>query len=380
MRKIKVAHILHTYLPVTENWIYNQILFNGDCDPLVIAQFQKNEMNFPVKTLYSACPHKVLENAFSYFSRMKFWPPQAYYQSLINRENPDIIHGHFSTESWRVLSAAQKWNIPLVTNFYGLDVNKLPKRKYWKKRYSILFEVGQIFIVEGHHMAERLADIGCDPEKIRIVHIGIDIERIRKKLENRNLFNSVFKILFVGLEREKKGSMDAAEAFCRFVKDYDNAELHLVGNGMYKRKIEKILEKSGCLQKAFFHGFVDVDRYHELLAGCDILLAPSCTAKDGDTEGGAPVVCIEAQAAGKPVVATEHCDIPEIVLQNQTGLLCDEHNIERLTQNLLFMAKNPDQRVRMGEQGYLHVQRNHSIKKQVNEISSIYQSIISERN
>ncbi len=379
MQKIKVAHILHTYLPVTENWIYNQLHFNDACDQVVISQFRKNESYFPVKKLYSASSGGLFQKIYGQLSRLKIWPPQCFYNSIITSENPQIIHGHFSTESCRVLNIASMKDIPLVTTFYGLDVNKLPRRKYWKRMYRSLFDAGSAFIVEGHHMANKLVEIGCNPEKIRVVHIGIDIDKIRNRLSLRKTENFSFKVLFIGLEREKKGALDAAEAFCRMVKKYPNAELHMVGEGKYRKKTEQIFKINGCLSRVIFHGMVNVDRYHELLASCDAVLAPSCTASDGDTEGGAPVVCIEAQAAKKVVLSTNHCDIPEIVIHEKSGLLCNEHDIDGLSKNLLMVAENPRLRTIMGENGYEHVLKNHSIKRQVAEITSIYHWAMGEK-
>jgi colanic acid/amylovoran biosynthesis glycosyltransferase len=380
MQKIRVAHVLHTFLPITENWIFNQLHHNDACDHLVISQFRKNESLFPVKVLYSACPGGFVQKIFKQISRTKIWPRQSFYNSIICKEKPHIIHGHFSTESCRVLNVASRHKIPLVTTFYGLDVNKLPRRKYWKRKYASLFKTGAAFIVEGHHMANRLAEIGCDPQKISIIHIGVDIERIRKKINSIRTDRSVFRVLFIGLEREKKGAMDAARAFCGLLGSYPDAELHIVGEGKYRKPVEQLFKDNGYISRVIFHGIINVDRYHELLALCDVVLAPSCTAADGDTEGGAPVVCIEAQAAEKVVISTNHCDIPEIVLHEKCGLLCNEHDIDQLTRNLLLMAQNPQLRIQMGQQGYEHVQKNHSIKKQVTQITSIYHSLIENKN
>ncbi|NLE02276.1 MAG: glycosyltransferase family 4 protein, partial [Fibrobacter sp.] len=89
---------------------------------------------------------------------------------------------------------------------------------------------------------------------------------------------------------------------------------------------------------------------------------------------------IEAQAAEKAVISTNHCDIPEIVLHEKGGLLCNEHDVDQLTRNLLLVAQNPQLRIRMGQQGYEHVLKNHSIKQQVTKITSIYRQLIENTN
>ena len=49
-----MAHILHSFLPVTQNWVYNQIVFNRACDHAVLCQFRHNSMQFPLSNVFPA--------------------------------------------------------------------------------------------------------------------------------------------------------------------------------------------------------------------------------------------------------------------------------------------------------------------------------------
>ena len=179
-----------------------------------------------------------------------------------------------------------------------------------------------------------------------------------------------------GWGREKKGSVDAALAFAEVVRQSPENELHIVGDGPLRGQMEKILRENECIDKVVFHGYVDVEKYLEILVSCHIVLVPSCRAPDGDTEGGAPVVCIEAQAAGKPVVGTLHCDIPSIVLHGESGLLCPEHNVKELASNLLTLIRDDKLRSQMGEAGKENARKNHEIKKQAELYAEIYDSLV----
>jgi colanic acid/amylovoran biosynthesis glycosyltransferase len=76
--------------------------------------------------------------------------------------------------------------------------------------------------------------------------------------------------------------------------------------------------------------FIENQGFDAFLSGFDVLIQPSVFAADGDCEGGAPVVLLDAQLAGLPVIASTHCDIPDLVEQSKTGLLCPERDVDAL--------------------------------------------------
>lgn len=85
-----------------------------------------------------------------------------------------------------------------------------------------------------------------------------------------------------------------------------------------------------------FHGLLAHDKYCALLERADVGLQPSRTAADGDTEGGAPTVLLEMQAAGKPVIATRHVDIPSVVADEDA--LADENDVDDIAAAMVWMA------------------------------------------
>jgi glycosyltransferase involved in cell wall biosynthesis len=57
---------------------------------------------------------------------------------------------------------------------------------------------------------------------------------------------------------------------------------------------------------------------------------------------GTPNTVLEAAAAGLPVVATRHAGIPDIVLDGDTGLLVDEHDIDGMAEKMCQIPAQPD--------------------------------------
>jgi colanic acid/amylovoran biosynthesis glycosyltransferase len=324
--------------------------------------------------------------------------------SVIKRFCPDILHGHFLLESWRNYRLVKRLNIPLVTTCYGQDVTSLLRKPFWAARSRKVFGLGAAFIVEGEYMGEMLAAKGCPKEKIRVIRLGVDVEKIRGVINNGincsidNNINNIdsgindkkIRILFTGLNREKKGAIYAAQAFVKALSvnadnqshKNDNSgggidmELHLLGGGAYRKTVEKNLIGAGVRQKAVFHGMVPYSRYLEILKSADIVLAPSIHAADGDTEGGAPVAVIEALCAGVPVVGSNHCDIPNIVSSGSTGLLSAERDVEALARDIVTLAENPPLRAAMGERGAKYARAEHDIGRQVRRITGVYREVL----
>jgi len=366
-----ILHCIYSFLPVTENWIDSQLKYNTYCQASVLCQYRQNEAQFPHNAVYPA--YRRL-SAFAWCAlqlvRLRGRYPSAHALRTIRDTSPDLIHAHFAPEACRHLAAIRKSGLPLVTTFYGLDISMLPRRAVWRKRYAELFGHGAAFIVEGDYMAARLADLGCPTDKIHCIPIGVDIDGLRALPIRRN--GKYFKVLFTGLGREKKGAPYAAEAFIIVASKCPEVRFDLIGDGRYCKPLRERLQKAGLLDRCTFHGMIPVSRYRELLVSADIVLAPSVTAANGDTEGGAPVTVIEAQAAGIPVVGTLHCDIPFVVQNGETGLLCAERDADGLSANLERLVRDTELRRRMGAAAAKRAALQHDIRKQVEKIYGVY--------
>jgi colanic acid/amylovoran biosynthesis glycosyltransferase len=116
--------------------------------------------------------------------------------------------------------------------------------------------------------------------------------------------------------------------------------------------------------------------YLKRVEEADIFLHPSVTASDGDSEGGAPTTILEAQAMGLPVIATEHADIPNVVVPDRSALLSAERDVNGLARNILFLLENQQLWSRMGKTGREFVEQYHDIKKEVLNLEEKYRQVL----
>ena len=127
-------------------------------------------------------------------------------------------------------------------------------------------------------------------------------------------------------------------------------------------------------------GFLPYSKVIEELAHCHILLQTSTTATDGDTEGGAPVILLDAQASGLPVVATRHADIPEYVCDGQSALLAPERDVEAIAHCLGQLLEAPERWAEMGAAGRRHVEQNYNAALQRQRLELIYDELLRDHS
>ncbi len=154
--------------------------------------------------------------------------------------------------------------------------------------------------------------------------------------------------------------------------------LSIVGRGPLESEARSLAERLGLGEAAAWLGFQPHQELLRRLQWTDTVLAPSATSADGDNEGGAPTILIEAQAARIPIVSTLHADIPEVVVDGQTGYLVREHDIEGLADRLVRLAEDRSHCRAFGQAAREHVRRSYNILNTMPALESVYDQICQE--
>lgn len=384
--KPTIAHFVSQFLFLTGSWIYTQLINLKSYRSFVLTLELENQEQFPFEDVY-CYSQPVKGNRLWQIAMRKVYEAVThsqvhYFTDVILTQRTRLLHAHFGTEGYYRLGLQQKVSLPLITTFYGADMSKLPNTKpKWRKRYRFLFEVGSLFLAEGPYMAQALVDLGCPPQKVRVQHLGVDMQRITFKLRQIQKGEPV-RILMASSFREKKGIPFGIKAFARAVCKFSNMELRIIGGAITANDhrlmthCRRLALNEGVADKVNFLGYLLYKDYLNEIDSAHVFMAPSIRASDGDTEGGAPVSIIEASAAGMPVIATYHCDIPNVIIDGETGLLVPECDIQTLTEAILMLADSPDSWIVMGKAGRNRVEKEFNVIKQVLRLEKIYKEFI----
>ncbi len=261
---------------------------------------------------------------------------------------PSVWMSHFGHTGALAAPTAAALGIPQVVRFYGMDLARIPNSApRWRKEYDRMFAGSATYLAEGPYMAGTIARLGADPSRIRVLPLGIDTDRIR--FTPSDWTGGPLRVLIASAYREKKGIPDALHALRRLGEDID-LRVTLVGGPTGpgdQAEAERI-------RAALFPGVVETgwqtpEQLDALMAAHHLYLAPSRTAADGDTEGGAPVSLIEAAAAGCLCIGTRHADIPFVIRDGETGFLADEADPESLLQAMRRAVEAAPRWTRMRE-------------------------------
>ena len=141
--------------------------------------------------------------------------------------------------------------------------------------------------------------------------------------------------------------------------------------------LQQLVRDHGLEDKVLFIDGIDFSRLHSFLRNFQVFIHPSKYGCMMDSEGGAPIVLLDAQATGMPVLASLHCDIPEEVLDGITGILVPENDHEALADAIeTFYRMDEPVYLAYGERARRHVENNYDAVKCAAKLKEMYQEAL----
>lgn len=195
-------------------------------------------------------------------------------------------------------------------------------------------------------------------DRVQRVYNGLDMEPFIQARKRATGGNSAGGILGVGRLIEKKGWDDLITA-CALIRDRDIPfHCRIVGEGPLESELKFQIADLNLNEFVTLTGPLPMDEIIRLLAEETQVFALACKTEQDGGKDNLPTVLMEAMAAGLPCVSTRVAGVPEMVINGETGLLCEERQPEAVAGLLTALLQDTERCDKMGQAGYQHARKH----------------------
>ncbi|HOZ56340.1 MAG TPA: glycosyltransferase family 4 protein [bacterium] len=292
----------------------------------------------------------------------------------IKKEKIDhIIVGHILPLGTAVYFVSKITRTPYTVFLHGMDLayaQKLPRKS--KLAYKILAKAENIICVNNYTADLTRKFLKENQyEKIKVVHPGIDPEleidnQLTEELRFKHNLTNKIVLFSVGRLVKRKGVDNVIKAMPEILKSAPNLYYIIAGDGPDKIYLKELAR--GINNVIFLGEVADKEKW-AWLSLCDIFIMPARNI-DGDFEGFG-IVYLEANLAGKPVIAGDSGGTKDAVQGAYSGILVDPENISRIAGAVIGLAQDAKLRIKLGEQGRERAINEFNWEKQIDKIYNV---------
>ena len=277
-------------------------------------------------------------------------------------KNYDIIHFHEFELSFPFFSSLiQK---PKILHLHGINYNFV--KRHHISRF-LLKHLVHMYISISRQMTKELVNLGIPKNRIVYLPNSVDTNFFKPgKNKEENL------LLYVGRITELKGLHLLIEAL-KYLKK--NVRLVIIGppdwNTSYYQKLLNTFERENAKgkHKISYLGAMEQSEIVKWYQKASLFILPSFVE-------GFPVTVLEALSCGTPVVATNVGGIPEVIQNNETGILIPPSNPVSLAKAIDHLLENEDIRLEMTRRGRENVQKQYSLENACKKLRLIYKQLL----
>lgn len=287
-----------------------------------------------------------------------------------------LVHAHHGPNGLRALPIARDLKIPLIVTFHGSDVTVTDLRyqkstlgfRHYLANKRKLKNSRALFLAVSEFVRRKLLEQDFPAERVLVHYTGVNTKKFRPASTEANPV-----ILFVGRLEESKGAQFLIRAAAEVQRELPAAELVLIGDGSSRAELERDARQH--LRHCRFLGVRRPEEVCEWMNRASLVCVPSITRRSGEEEGFG-MVCAEAQAVAKPVVAFDSGGISEVVFHGRTGFLVPERDWQGLAECIIALLQNPELRKRFGMSGRELVLRQFDLEHRTRALEGIYSSML----
>jgi glycosyltransferase involved in cell wall biosynthesis len=292
---------------------------------------------------------------------------------FVRQHEIKIIHAHVARDYPLAALATRRARARLVLTRHVLfPLNRI--HRLTLRRTARVIAVSQA--VAAGLRAQRI----FDPNKIVLIHNGIDVDRFAKGREDaatrKQGVDKKLRVGMIGHLAPIKGQEDFIRAAGIICKRRDDVEFIIAGEdksrgGEHRSSIEKLINELNLNQHVRLIGWVE--DVSTLLPTFDLFVSPSRSEPFG-------LAIVEAMAAGVAVVATMSEGAQEIIEDRKTGCLVPIKDVEVFAKTISELLSDSEERVRLGENAPRAVLERFSLERMLSSTEQVYREVLEDRS
>lgn len=286
----------------------------------------------------------------------------------------ECVLAEYGMSGASIADFCKKENIPLIVHFHGYDISKHQVVSEWLPLYRKMFASCTNVIAVSTMMQRALVELGAPSQKISLNYYGPAGDCFLSKADYGNNW-----FIAVGRFVEKKAPQLTILAFLRVLQAEESARLMMIGDGPLHGSCIWLAKSLGIDDKIRFEGALPHAETLQRFEQAFCFVQHSVTATNGDSEG-TPVAVMEAGAAGLPVISTRHAGIPDVVVEEETGVLVEEGDVDAMAVAMLRLYRDRNLCAQMGAAARTRIREHFSMEKHIGILNDLIEKAINSNN
>ena len=295
---------------------------------------------------------------------------------VVNDYNIDVLHVHYAIPHAYAAYMTKKMladdgiHLPIITTLHGTDITLVGRHPFYKKAVTFSINHSDYVTAVSESLRKDTLRLFKVKKDIHVIPNFIDV----KKFEGKEL--PCKRSLLVEKEEEKiithisnfrplKRVLDVINTFEKIIEKVP-AKLMMIGDGPDKAMAQRYCEKHHLESKVVFLG--KSDEIEKVLCYSDLFLLPSEQESFG-------LAALEAMLHQVPVISTNVGGLPEVNIQNYSGILCPVGAVDTMAEEAIRILSDTKLHLKFKQQAYLQASK-FDISKVIPQYEVIYENVL----
>ncbi|HLO31072.1 MAG TPA: glycosyltransferase family 4 protein [Anaerolineales bacterium] len=339
------------------------------------AQVARSHLKGYLRSIVYIAANKGIDEGYTASSRWRCFLQAVHLVYLLDRNERrtgkriDHLHAHFAHDPALIAYLVHGiTGIPFSFTAHARDLYQVPE-----KVLADRIDRACAVITCCRANLEYLNQIApAQKSKFSLVYHGVNLNDFQSVPEpGRGSVPKPPILLSVGRLVEKKGFQDLLQALLLVKTSGKRFQCVIYGEGPLCQQLELWIKEHGLSDEVILKGASTQQELIAVFQRATLFILTPIQTEDGDRDG-IPNVLLEAMAVGLPVVTTAVAGIPELVDNNQNGLLYPPHDVEGIAAGIIELLHNAEKRRQLGSAGSKKVMEQFDIAQAANHLKVLF--------